>query len=86
MKTVTYAAHIPALSRKTTMCDADWCNRSVVRHHLPQLLEEVLDEEEALELRGIAFCAHRSGSVSRKDESITVGMECGAWEGFDSKV
>ncbi len=51
-------------------------SRSCVRHHLPQLLEEVLDEDESLWLGSIAF-RKRAGGVLRYDEPVAIGMEIG---------
>ena len=45
-----------------------------LRHHLPQLLEEVLDEDEALGLGG-ALASVRAGSRLRDDEPVAFGME-----------
>ena len=43
-------------------------------HHLPQLLEEVEDEDEALGPRSIAFRDGFSGGISCEDEPIPVSV------------
>ena len=48
--------------------------RSRLRHHLPQLLEEVLNEDEALWLH-IIVLRSRGADVLRRDQPVAVGMQ-----------
>ena len=46
-----------------------------LRHHLPQLLEEVLDEDEALWLHIIVLRSRGGSDVPRYNEPVAFGME-----------